>query len=515
MPVYQLGALNTAALYAPDVYVQIVPPRTKYINGIPTDILGIVGIASWGPKNSPTLVGSVADAQRMFGVQQTRKYDVATASAISFLVGAQNQRIIRVTDGTDTAATKAIMDVNGTPAIGCTLTAIYTGTVGNTITAQVTAGTKASTYKLTINLPGYVSEVFDNIPGTGATLWQNIVNAVNLGQSGTRSPSELVVATIGVGTALPNTSTVYTLVGGTDGTTTITDTVLVGTDGATRTGMYALRGSGASVLNMVDVTDGTTWTTINAFCQNEGLYGVVQAAAGSSYTTTAAQLVTAGTDTYSLKCMVGDWVYWLDTVSGQTRLIAPATFVAAKIAAQAPHLSTLNKPIFGIVGTQRSLSKVPYSNAEIAAISQARLDVITNPCPGGNYYGCRTGRNCSSNQDINGDNYTRMTNFIAFTLAVSFGWVIGELQTTDLRRKAKSTQEAFLQVLEDQGMIGDVNGGRSFDVQLDAQNNPDSRVALGYMQSDVSVKYLSVVYFFIVNLEGGQSVTIQSSARGA
>ena len=74
--------------------------------------------------------------------------------------------------------------------------------------------------------------------------------------------------------------------------------------------------------------------------------------------------------------------------------------------------------------------------------------------------------------------------------------------------------DSFLQVLVDQEMIGDVNGGPAFNVQLDASNNPDSRVALGYMQADVSVKYLSVIFDFIVNLEGGQSVVIQSSARG-
>jgi hypothetical protein len=33
-------------------------------------------------------------------------------------------------------------------------------------------------------------------------------------------------------------------------------------------------------------------------------------------------------------------------------------------------------------------------------------------------------------------------------------------------------------------------------------------VALGYMQADVKVIYLSVIEYFIVNLEGGQSVQI-------
>lgn len=515
MPVYQLGQLNTAALQAPDVYVQIVPPRTRYINGIPTDIYGQVGIASWGPVNSPTLAGDPSDAQRLFGIQQIRKYDLASAAAIGFMVGAQNQRLVRVTDGTDAAATGSLMDTAGTPAIGATLTGFYTGTVGNTITAAIVAGTKPSTYKLTVQLPGYTPEVFDNIAGSGSTFWTNLVSAVNNGQSGLRGPSQLVVATIGVGTAAPNTSATVTLSGGTDGVSSITDATLIGQDGTTRKGMYALRGSGASVANLVDLTDSTQWTAMKAFGLEEGVYLPSQGAAGASYSTVSSALNTAGVDSYAMKILVGDWEYWNDTVNGQMRLMAPATFVAARIAAQAPHLSSLNKAINGIVGTQRVNQNVPYSQAEIAAIVGARLDVVTNPCPGGHYYGCRTGRNASSNPATNGDNYTRMTNFLAFTIAGAFGYVIGENQTVDLRRQVKSTIETFLQNLVDQGMIGDVNGGPAFSVQLDKNNNPDSRVALGYMQADVQVKYLSIIFTFLVNLEGGQSVQINTTSRPA
>lgn len=515
MPVYQLGQLNTSALQAPNLYVQIVPPRTRYINGVPTDILGLVGIGSWGPVNSPTLIGDPSSGQRMFGTQQVRKYDLATAIAVSAQVGASNLRCVRITDGTDAASSAAILDVaTPTPATGVTLTGFYTGTVGNTIAASIAAGTKPSTFKLTVSIPGYTPEVFDNISGTGAALWANIVSAVNSGQSGLRGPSQIVVATIGASTAAPAVAS-YTLSGGTDGATTITDTTLVGADGTTRTGMYALRGSGASVLNLIDVTDSTQWSAINAFALAEGMYHVGQGAAGASYTTVSTNLNTAGVDSYASKILVGDWDYWQDNVNGQRRMLAPATFMAARISAQAPHLSSLNKAIAGIIGTQRVNQNYPYSDAEIGAIVGARLDVITNPCPGGSYYGGRTGRNTSSNPAVNGDNYTRMTNYLAFTFAKAFGWVVGELQTTDLRRQVKSTIEAFLSNLEGQGMIGDVNGGPAFSVVLDASNNSDSRVALGYMQADVQVKYLSVIFDFIVNLEGGQTVVVASSVRAA
>lgn len=514
MPIYPAGSLNTAALQAPDLYIQIVPPKTRFINGVATDILGIVGIADWGPVGAATLIGSPGDASQKFGTQAVRKYDLCTAIAVSIQGGASNIRAVRVTDGTDTAATTTLKDTAA--ATGATLTAIYTGTLGNSLSATLATGSAASSWKLTLTLPGVAPEVFDNILGSAGALWANIVSAVNNGQSGIRGPSQLVVATAGASILAPVAgSQTVAFTTGTSGNTTITDAVLVGTDGvtgSTRKGMYALRGSGAQVANLVDVTDGTQWPTMLTYGLSEGCYMITQGAAGASYATVATALTTAGCDSYALKVMVGDWVYWQDQVNGQQRMIAPATFAAAKIAALSPNQSPLNKPITNAVSTQRNLAQQPYSIAEIGAVNTARLDVITNPCPGGSYFGCRSGLNVSSNGSVNGDNYTRMTNFIALTIAASFGGTIGRLQTPDVRRETKSTMESFMQTLVQQGMIGDVNGGPAFSVQLNAANNPDDRVALGYMQADVQVKYLSVIRYFLVNLEAGQSVSIVASA---
>lgn len=512
MPIYNLGALNTAALTAPDIYVQKIPPRTRYINGIATDILILIGVGSWGAINSPTLA-----ADDTFGLVTFRKYDLATAILISSQMGANNIRAVRVTDGTDAAATVAVIDTAGSPVTGITLNAYYTGIVGNTLSYTTTAGTKPTTFKLTINRTGYASEVFDNIPGSGATLWANMLAAVNAGQTGLRGPSRLATATIGTSTAPPALrSAAFT--GGLDGAGSVTDSTIVGTDGVTpsaRTGMYASRGAGGQVGNLIDLVDSTQWANILAFALSEGMYIPLAGAAGASYTTVSSNLVTAGTDDPSLKILVGDWEYWQDTVNGFQRLICPATFVAARLAALSPEQSTLNKPLAAITGTQRTQQNLPYTTAEIGAIATSRLDVIANPCPGGAYYGCRTGRNASSDPTRNGDNYTRMTNFLALTLAGSFGFVIGQPQTKDLRDQAKASMDSFLWNLQQQNMIGDVNGGPAFSVEIDKANNPDSRVALGYMQADVQVKYLSIVWFFLVNLEGGQTVTVRQVGTNA
>jgi len=513
MPIYQAGSLNTSALTAPDLYVQVVAPQTQYINGVATDGLGLVGIASWGPVNSPFQISSASDQALYIGSQQNRKYDLATAVAISLQLGATNLNCVRVTDGTDIAASVALKDVASSPATGVTLTAIYSGTTGNSIQAMITAGSAVSSYKLTIYLPGQTAEVFDNITGNGATFWTNLVNAVNNGQTSVRGASQLAIATVGTSSALPNVTATYTLTGGTDGAASITDAALVGSDGTSTThkGMYALRGTNSQVINLVGLTTSTLWPTVNTFAASEGSYAVSQFSAGTTYVSAAALLNTAGVDSWNFKAMVGDWVYWLDSVNGLTRMVEPATFEAANIAARSPSISTLNKAISTIVSTQRNLANQPYSLSEIGAINSARLDVITNPCPGGNYFGIRSGRNTSSTASQNDDTYTRMTNYLSLTLAASFGGVVGQNQTADLRRETKSTIEAFLQNLDDQGMIGDPNGAASFAVTLDSTNNPDSQVALGYMQADVAVKYLNVVRYFLINLEGGGSVTITVS----
>jgi uncharacterized protein len=518
MPIYNLGALNTTALTAPDVYVQKIPPQTTYINGVPTDILGLVGVGSWGPVNSAVLAQSDT-----FGVVTFRTYDLASALSISSQVGANNVRAVRVTDGTDVAATVNVIDVAGSPVTGMVLTAFYTGIVGNTLSYGVATGTKASTFKLTINRAGYASEVYDNIAGTGAALWAAMVSAVNNGQTGLRGPSQLAVATIGSSTAVPKVVTGTAFTGGTDGTSGVTDATVVGADGITpsaRSGLFALRGSGAQVVNCIDVTTYTQWPTILTYADSEGAYIPVAGAVGQSYSTVATNLGTAGTDDPGLKGLVGDWVYWQDNVNGITRLMSPATFVAAELASLSPQLSSLNKPIPAVVGTQRSSQNQPYSSAEIGATATSRLDVITNPCPGGQYYGCRTGRNASSDPTRNGDNYTRMTNYIALTLASAFGFVIGQPQTVNLRQQCAAAMDAFLWNLADPTrpggpMIGDVNGGPAFSVEIDAADNPESQVALGYMQANVQVKYLSIVWFFLVNLEGGQTVTVQQVGQQA
>ncbi|RKR46314.1 phage tail protein [Paraburkholderia sp. BL17N1] len=659
--IYQYGQLNTAGAMAPGAYVQIVKPP-PVVAGVATNGYGLVGVASWGAVNSPVVTGSPQANQANWGPVTNRLRDLATAIAIAFMLGQYNNVAVRVTDGTDTAATGALKD--GSNATGATLTGYYTGSLGNSLVATTSNGTKPSSYKVTLALPGFQPEVFDNLtqgvsnatvtagtgytsvpniavsapqgsngvqatanaslkvisatvtgggasggtgyvtgdtvtlangvvltvtaasgvitaltvtnagslsggpiptnpvapqstsgagtgtlinlvwglgavtitnPGSGYTsatatlsgggagtggsitlvtsVWLNLVNAINLGQSGVRGPSQLAIATIGTSAAAPALTSV-TLSGGTDGAAGVTDATLVGTNSTPPTGMYALQNSGAQTMNLVDHSTSSQWSTMGLFGQQFGVFGAAQGQPGQSVSTVSTNLNTAGADTYGLKCLVGDWVYWQDNVNNVQRLLGPATIWGPMRANLAPNQSTLNKPVQGIIGTQRSVQQVQYSGPETLSAVQARLDFLANPSPGGNYFSFQTDRNTSSDAATNSEAYTTMTNFLALTLAANFGYVVGNPQTDDLRTEVRDAISSFLSGLWlVSKYISDVNNPtkQPFKVTLDASNNPDNNVSLGLMQCLVQVKYQSIVREFLISLQGGSTVSVSVS----
>ncbi len=508
MPIVQQGAINTTALVVPDLYVQIVPPQSLLLNGVPTDIVGVVGTASWGPVGEPTVIGSMSDYAAAFGPVMARKYDMGTQVATAVLQGASNFRCVRATDGTDTAASLAVLGA-------ITFTAMYTGSTGNALTLTFSAGSAANSWRLTVALPGQSPEVYDNITGTGALFWQNIANAVNNGNGVLRGPSQLVVASAQSVEATP-VAGVYLFASGTpgsDGANGVTAATLVGVDVLPRLGMYALRSQGCAIALLADTDDATQWSVQMEFGLSESVYMILTGPAGDTIEDAVTVKGEAGIDSYAAKMMFGDWVYWFDQTNAVTRLVSPQGFVAGRLANLSPEQSSLNKPLYGVVGTQKSgqpggATATSYASADLTTLLGAGIDVIANPQPGGAYWGVRGGFNSSSSAAVNGDNYTRLTNYIAATLQAGMGGYVGELVNTTLFQNIRSTLLAFLNGLLQQGMLGSTNGSVPFAVVCDISNNPLSRTALGYVQADVQVQYQAINEKFIVNVQGGQTVQV-------
>ncbi len=509
MPIVQQGSINTTALVVPDLYVQIVPPQNLVMNGVPTNVVGVVGAAAWGPVGHPVIVATMADYAQSFGPVMPRKYDMGTQVATAVQQGAQNFRCIRVTDNTDAAAQTVL---SGTTV---TFTALYTGSLGNQIVLTLASGSRANTWRLTVSLPGIQPEVFDNIAGAGAQFWSSLAAAVNQGQGPQRGPSQLVIASAGGATAAPSSFniTLGSTTPGSDGAESVAAAGLVGADTPPRSGMYALRGQGCGIAVLADADDPDFWTTQAEFGLEEGIYMVLAGPAGDTIQNAVTVKQQAGLDSYAAKLMFGDWLWWSDQVNGAIRLVSPQGFVAGRLANLSPEQSSLNKQLYSIIGSQKSGTpgsgqNASYSSAELSVLLAAGIDVISNPQPGGNYWGVRGGHNSSSNAATSGDNYTRLTNYIAATLAAGMGQYVGQVITADLFRRIRATQLSFLQNMLGQGLLGSTDGSLPFSVVCDTSNNPQSRTDLGYVQSDAQVQYQAINEKFIVNLEGGQTVQV-------
>jgi phage tail sheath protein FI len=174
-------------------------------------------------------------------------------------------------------------------------------------------------------------------------------------------------------------------------------------------------------------------------------------------------------------------------------LISPTAFSAGLLANLSPEQSSLNKQIQAIVGTQKTASNTQYSQADLQQLAAAGIDVIANPAPGGAYFAPVIGRNASSNAVIHGDNYTRLTNFIASTINAWMGQVVGLLQTPTTRRQAFTMLDQFFFNLWQQGIIGNADDTQPYSIVLNDTNNPPSQVALVSVREHLESKESLVI----------------------
>ncbi len=509
MPIAQQGSINTTSLIVPDLYVQVVPPQNLVINGVPTNIVGVVGTAPWGPVDEPAIIGSMADYAQVFGSIMPRQHDMGTQIATAVQQGAQNFRCVRVTDGTDAAAYSVV------PGTNASFAAVCSGSLGNSITITLGTGSQPNTWKLSVLLPGCAPEVYDGLSGNGAAFWTGLSAAVNTGMGPQRGPSALVVASAGGSTASPSpfSLTLGSSSAGADGASSVGSSQLIGTDTAARTGLYALRGQGCGIALLADCADPATWTVQAGFGLQEGIYMILTTPPGDTIANAVTTIAAAGLNSYAAKLMFGDWLWWSDQVNNTVRLVSPQGFAAGRLANLSPEQSSLNKPLYGIIGSQRtgapgSGQNTAYSSADLSALLAAGIDLICNPQPAGSFWGVRGGRNTSSNPATDGDDYTRLTNYIAETLAAGMGQYVGQVINSNLFNQIRSTQLSFLNNMLGQGLLGSTDGSIPFSVICDASNNPSSRTGLGYVQSDAQVQYQAINERFIVNVEGGQTVQV-------
>jgi hypothetical protein len=488
----------------PGASVSITAPPIV-IAGVQAQVGAVVGTATKGPVNVATAI-SGNSFESIFGSPQDRKYDggtVVSDAALASTGGASTLYFTRVTDGSDTAATATIN--------ASVLTATSTGSGFNGTVVSFGAGGRANSVTVSISAPGANKESFQNLPATNASVFAAAFDAaINAGSGVLRGPSSIIRANSVAMANVPVLPSSVTLTGGTDGVAGVGSNTLVGSDSVSKSGMYSLRGLGIQYAVLADCDDANTYTTQAAFGEAEFMLmgTVLPSGLASATATSAATKSTMGLDSFNAILLQGDWVSINDTVFG-VRKVSPQGFWLGTRASLLPHESVLNKPINGIVGSERSFSGGPYTTPETNTLTTAGIEVIANPIPRGAAWGCIVGRNTSSTIGIQSDSYSTMTNFLAQTLKQAGGPYVGEPNNTKTRQLAVASTTHFLAGLVRQGILAlDINGNTPYAVTCDATNNSQDDIVLGNLNLYVQVQYQGIVWYFNVGLLGGSGVTI-------
>lgn len=501
------GSFNTTGLVVPDIYVAITPPTLLSLNGVPTNIAGVVGTASYGPVNIAVVGGNASDYVANFGPLQNRKYDMGTVVYAAIQQGGSAFVFVRVTDGTDIAATAPAQTNNA--VVSPSFVAPFTGSGGAGTVVSIQPGRMAGSWAAVVTRPGRVLERFDD----NFTTWGQVIAGINGGVQRQNQPASALVAAV-TGTAtiagVPSAMT-FTLAGGTDGAG-VSPAQLVGTDGLVPTGSFLLRGQGCMVGACADLDTSSYWPTIDALASSEGIYFQHAYPNGTPITTAITAQSGFSLSAYA-KTLYGDWLWWYDTTNTVNRMISPQGFALGKMMSLGPQQSGLNKPMSGIIGSYFTGQNGgnAFSNAQLQALFQQGIDIITNPIPAGSYWGLHLGHNASQTPATWSDVYPKMTSFIARTLGAGMGIYNGRTINDDLFINIRSTLLGYFSTLLSQGVLGTLGGVLPYAVVCDATNNPQTRTALGYVQADCQVRYMGINEKFIVNLQGGQGVTITSA----
>lgn len=500
----QLGTLANSYLAAIS-FPGIIPEQFNNIAAATP--AGATASFSANPANADTLtiagtaVTFVTGAPSALQVQIGASLAITLANLMTLLNSSTDANLIKATYALSGSVLQLTANINQ-----------VVGAAGNALTLA-----KSST---PITLSG---ATFAGGVGDGTTFWTNLANAINNGNP-FHAPSQFVVAATGGGANIPILSVPLTLTGGTDGASGVTDATLLGQDIIPRKGMYALRSANVDCFTLCDLSNISMYAAIASFALSETCFAIHASPSGDTIANCLATRINAGVDTPWFKFVLGDWPYWYDSFNQLSRLISPAAFGIGIYGNLSPQQSALNKPLQGISATQRTVLGQTYSDTELQLINQGGIDVILGPTssPGGYYFSFATGRNASSNTAANGDEYTRMTNFLIRTSqSKAAGSFVGQLQSIQPNDQTRSNAKALFDGLSAQLASPEVglgiNGQGMIDkpwiVQCDLLNNPAFLQAQGYLFLYWTVRYLNVIRYFVVKFQGGGNVTVNTQTQ--
>src|SRR5215831_2466374 len=356
--------------YRPGVYISqraTPPPRSA-----PTDtgVWHIVGLADAGPLG-PTLVQSMADFERIFGLRQSYAAMSYDSLDVFFREGGGSAMMNRVVGPAAASATKNLLD--GSAAISLVATAIGPGAYYNAIKVGVRAGSAGGTVVIFIQDANSVEVEAspDLATQQAAQLWGQYSNYIRL--------------SIGVSTNLPAVAAAAVLAGGADDRNNIVD--------ANWASALALDtpDKGPGQVSAPGQTTSARHLQLLAHAAANRRIAVLDAPDTSTAATLTALAATdrAGNQRYG--AMFAPWLVAPGITPGTTRSIPPSALVAGLIARNAglgpasPSAGDLGISLFAT-----ALSQPAWDDPTRQTLNNGGVDVIRLMFGQVRVYGWRT-----------------------------------------------------------------------------------------------------------------------------
>jgi hypothetical protein len=513
------------------VQTTVIAPQPVVPVGNPNLPSFMVGTGSWGKTNSPIPFSSATGLYDAIGTIAQNGSDLATHGT-QYILACQamgkkpNAFLIRISDGTDVAATTTVQDAQGTPGNVLVLTAINTGTRGNSGTATVSQNAQYTTakpiYDITLTISNAQPEVFQGIVAYATTNYDaptfvaKARAAINSGLNLSRGPSNYWVASApgSQSTFAPSVASFAASATGTNGISAITSASYVGTNGTTKTGMYAGTGLGCGQFILCGNNDPTIAPTLAAFGVATTCFAI--GPAFPQNTSTAAAITSKQTNNFNAvgSAAIIDFVQWYDPTIGQIRSLSPESNILGVVGSTSPEQNPGNLPQYGLPhlsSTDRTISTNynPRSGVEASQATQAGIVWIGPMNRNPSFLGLANGQNASGVAGQDGINYPRLTNYLQTVLPTVVGSFVDALQGQDkndsTRRGVRNTLNNFFAQMKANRMID------SYQVICDNSNNTAITIPAGQLNVSIAVRYLAAARFINLNLQGGVSVTISNA----
>jgi len=249
---------------------------SEYAPSLASTRYGVLGGATWGPEDEPTVITNENDMTLQFGKPVASDYGLH--SGLHYLRRGNQLMYCRV--GNNAQKADAIVLENGSSATNMTITAKYSGSRGNNIQVTIANGTTAGKYKVTVVMPlddeGLVTdtETFYDLDYTTTSKYF-MEDAVNDGVYAEMNKSRYIEIDVEDGATAPTLGT-YTLgqspnTAGTDGITGLTSADYIGLyTGQSATGLKAFANAEILDVNLLavpGVTDASVLFELLSTCE--------------------------------------------------------------------------------------------------------------------------------------------------------------------------------------------------------------------------------------------------------